>query len=151
MNCKAANGRAMCSQMVIKHKVFHQKVWLVERHDALTRSAPQRAEAQVITEPLCISIVIVSGFVAFMHIVPVPVGNRISYHVLLGSHFQLLQFFEWEYHGDLDVNVQNRFARGAEIAAVAAITTTAKHRFARGDGRDQVGVAGRADINHVVW
>ena len=57
----------MYNQIALKHKAPHQKAWLVERHDALIRSALQRAESQVIKERLCISPTIVVCLVAFMH------------------------------------------------------------------------------------
>ena len=42
-----AGAWVTCSQATLKHKTPHQQAWLVERHDALMRSALRFAEAQV--------------------------------------------------------------------------------------------------------
>ena len=44
------DARAMYNQVALKHEAPHQNAWLVEPHNALIRSALQRAEAQVIKE-----------------------------------------------------------------------------------------------------
>ena len=50
MRGKEADAWAMCSQLALKYKAPHRKAWLVERHNAVIRSALQTAESQVINE-----------------------------------------------------------------------------------------------------
>ena len=63
MRGKEGDDWAMCSQVTMEYETPHQKAWLVERHNALIRSAVQRAEAQVIKKSLCISFTTVLGLV----------------------------------------------------------------------------------------
>ena len=98
MRGKAVGDWAMCDQFAIKDKAPHQTGWLVEGHNALIRSALQRAEAQAINETFCISSNIALGLVTFMHNALVFVNNRIPYQALLDRHPQLLPPFEGGYH-----------------------------------------------------
>lgn len=66
---------ARYNQIALKFEAPHQKAWLVERHDALIRSASQRAESHVIKESLCVSFGTIFGLVAFMHIALVSIDN----------------------------------------------------------------------------
>ena len=55
MRSREAGVSAMCSPIAFKYKAPHQTTWFVERHNALIRSAPQRAESKVSKESLCVS------------------------------------------------------------------------------------------------
>ena len=48
MKGKEVDDWAMYNQVTMKYKSPRQKAWLVERHNALIRSALHRSEAQVI-------------------------------------------------------------------------------------------------------
>ena len=65
MRSNEADDWAMYSQAALKHKAFHQKAWLVERHNAFIRSALQGAETHAIKESLRVSLVTVLGLVTF--------------------------------------------------------------------------------------
>ena len=101
---------AMFNQVAPKYKTPHQTAWLVERErrNALTRSALQHCESQVLKESLVVSFVTVLGFVAVMHNAFTSINNHTPYQALLGRQPHLLPPFEGGYYGDLDVKGQNK-------------------------------------------
>lgn len=145
MRAKEVDDWAMYNQVTLKHKALHQTVWLVERHNALIRSALQSAESQAIKESSCASFIIAFVLVNFMHDVWACMGNRIPYQALFGRQPNLFPPFEEGYYGDLDVGGQNDLARVREIAAVARIQATAKQHWQRGDHHRQIVVQERAE------
>ena len=138
MRAKEVDDRAMYNQVTLKFKVPHQKLWLVSRHDALIRSALQRAESQCIKESLCINVAIALGLATVMHNAPTCINNHTQYQALLGRHPICYPHLEGGYFGDLDVRGQNDLARVREIAALAPIEATTEQRLARGDYHKQV-------------
>ena len=145
MRGRAVDAWAIYNQITLKYKAPHQKAWLVERHDALIRSAVQRAESQVIKESFCISFTIVLGVVTFLHNALVCINQHTPYQALLGRQPHLLPPLEGGYHGDLDVKGQNNLARVREIVAIAITEATAKQRLQRGAKGNQVGAIERAE------
>ena len=136
---------AMYSQITMQHTAPHQKAWMVERHNALIRSALQRADAQVTKESLHISFNTVLGLVIFMHNALVCINNNILYQVLQGRWPHRLPPLEGGYHGDLNVNGQHNLASVREIAAGAIIHIIAQQRLVRGDTRNQVPFVERSE------
>ena len=90
MRGKDVDDWAMYNQVTLKYKAPHQKAWLVERHNALIRSALQRAETQVTKESLCVSFNVVLGLVTSMHNALVSINNYTPYQALLGRQPALL-------------------------------------------------------------
>ena len=138
MRGKQVDGWAMYNQIAMTHEAPHEKAWLVEMHNALVRSALQRAESQVIKEPLCVSCGIVTGLVTFMHKAFVPINAHTPYQALLGIRPHSVQPLEGGHHGDLDIKGQIDHARVREFVAGAIIEATAKQRLARGGKRNKV-------------
>ena len=99
MKGKEVDDWAMYNQITMTYKSPRQKAWLVERHNALIRSALHRAETQVIKESLCVSFGIVLGFVTFMHNALVCINNHTPYQALLGRQPNLLPPLEGGYYG----------------------------------------------------
>ena len=137
MRGKDVDDWAMYRHTALKFKAPHQKAWLVERHNALIRSALQRVEAQVLKESLCVSFVILLGLITFMHNALTSINNHTPYQALLGRQPHLLPPLEGWYFGDLDVRGRNNLARVRETAAVVIIEAIAKARLARGDYHKQ--------------
>ena len=79
MRGKEIDDYATYSRVTMRYKAPRQKSWLVERHNALIRSALQRAEAQVIKESLRISFATVLGLVAVMQNAFVSINNHTPY------------------------------------------------------------------------
>ena len=84
MRSKEVVDWAMCSHIASKYKALHQKAWLVERNNALFRSALQRAERRAPTESLCIGFVTVLDCDVFMHDALVSINDHAPYQALLG-------------------------------------------------------------------
>lgn len=145
MRGKEVDDYATCSQISMKYMPPYQNALLVERHNALIRSALQRAEAQVIKESLCISFNAMPGLVAFMHNSLVLITNHTPYQALPGRRPHLLPALGRGHHGDLNVKGQNAVAGVREIAAVAINEATAKQRLDRGDKRNQFAAIRRSE------
>ena len=146
MRATDVGGWAMYNQVALKWKAPHQNAWLVERHNALIRSALQRAEFQALKESLCASFVTVFGLVTFMHNALTSINNHIPYQALLGRQPHLLPQLGGGYFGGLDVRGQNNLAMVREIVAVAIIEATAKQRLARRDYHKQIVARERAEL-----
>lgn len=99
---------------------------MVERQNALIRSALQRAETQVIKKSLCVSFVTVLGLVAFMRHALTSINYFTSYQALPGRQPHLLPPLVCGYYGDLDQTGQNNLARAREIVAIAIVEATAE-------------------------
>ena len=148
MRGKDVDDWAMENQTTLKFKAPHQKAWLVERHNALLRSALHKAETQALKESLCVSFTTVLGLVTFMHNALTCINNHTPYNALLGRQPHLLPPLEGGYFGsELSVRGQNRLARVREIAAIAIIEATAKARLNRGDYHKQVVAQERSEFS----
>lgn len=145
MRAKDVDDWAMYNHVALKRKAPHQKAWLVERHNALIRSALQRAESQAIKESLRASFVTLLGLLAFMHSALTRINSHTPYQAPLGRQLNLLPPLEGCYFGDLDVMGQNHLARVREINAVAILDAAARHRLQRGDKHQQVVTTERAE------
>ena len=67
MRANEVDDWATYGRVTSKYKAFHQKVWFVERHDALIRSALQFVESYAVKEIFVVSFVTVLGLVSFIH------------------------------------------------------------------------------------
>lgn len=110
MRGKDVDNGAVCDQIAMKYKTPHQKAWLVEIHNALVRSALQRAEVQAINGSLCISFNAVLGLVMFMHDALICISSHTPHQALLGRQPHALPPFECGCHGGLGVKGAGRFS-----------------------------------------
>ena len=105
MRSQVADDLAMCNQIAFKLKAPHQTALRVERHNALIRSAVQRAESQVFRKSLFASFVAVFGLVGFMHDVFGSINSHTPYQVLFGRQPHPLPPLEGGYHGVVYANL----------------------------------------------
>lgn len=94
MRSKDVIDWAMYNQITLKHKAPHRKACLVERHNALIRSASQFGECQAIKESFCVSSNTASGLVTFMKNVLVSINNRTPYQAFSRRQPHLPPFLE---------------------------------------------------------
>ena len=100
----------------------------------------QRAESQAIRESLCISFIIVLGRISnFYAQCARTTYNHTPYQALLGRQPHLLQALEGGYRGEgYTQNAKFNTPRVRGIVVVAIIEATARQRFVRGGGRNQI-------------